>query len=77
MKKVYSFKIDDDLVKRMKKFSYINWSEYIREAIKKKLLEEDRRRVGYAVKLHMEILNKVSESDSDITEIIRRFREMR
>jgi len=77
MKRVYSLKIDDELWREMKRHSYINWSEFIREAIRRKLSEEERRRVGYAVKLHMEILSKLNESDSDITEIIRRFREMR
>ena len=77
MKRVYSFKLDEELYEGMKKYPHINWSEVIREAIRKRLLEEDRRRIGYAVKLHMEILNRVQPSDTDVTEIIRRFRDER
>jgi len=77
MKRVYSFKIDEELWREMKRHPYINWSEVIREAIVKKLSQERENRVGYAVKLHMEVLSRVQPSDTDITEIIRKYRDQR
>ena len=77
MKKVYTFKIDESLWLEMKRYPYINWSEVLRDAIKRKISEEERRRIGYAVKLHMEVLSKVAETDVDVTKIIRRFRDMK
>ncbi len=77
MKRVYSFKIDEELWREMKRHPYINWSEVIREAIMKRLSKEKESRVGYAVKLHMEILSRIQPSDTDITEIIRKYRDLR
>ena len=77
MKRVYSFKIDEELWREMKRYPYINWSEVIREAIMKRLSQEKESRVGYAVKLHMEVLSRIQPSDTDITEIIRKYRGLR
>lgn len=77
MKRVYSFRIDEDLWRKMKRHPYINWSEVIREAIVKRLAQEKENRVGYAVKLHMEILSRIKPSNTDITEIIRKYRDQR
>ncbi len=77
MKRVFSFKIDEELWREMKRHPYINWSEVIREAIAKRLSQEKGSRVGYAVKLHMEALSKIQPSDTDITEIIRKYRDRR
>ena len=40
------------------------------------IIMRKRDKIGYAIKLHMEVLERVHPSNSDITRIIRRFREI-
>jgi hypothetical protein len=75
--KTISLRIEDELKKEMEKLKWINWSEIIRGIIKKKIEEEEKKKVGYAVKVHMDILSKVKRSEIDSSEIIRKFREIR
>jgi hypothetical protein len=75
--KTISLRIEDELKKEMEKLKWINWSEIIRRIIKKKIEEEEKKKVGYAVKVHMDILSKVKRSEIDSSEIIRKFREIR
>jgi metal-responsive CopG/Arc/MetJ family transcriptional regulator len=41
---IISVRVDDELKKKMSKMRHINWSEYIRNAIKMKIEEEERLR---------------------------------
>ncbi|RLI92679.1 MAG: hypothetical protein DRO95_01570 [Candidatus Altiarchaeales archaeon] len=75
--KVISLKVDDALKKEMEKLRWINWSEVLRESLRKRIDEEKRKKVGYAVKMHMEILSKIEQSRIDSAKIIRRFRDER
>ncbi|RLI95026.1 MAG: hypothetical protein DRO94_01465 [Candidatus Altiarchaeales archaeon] len=75
--KVISLKVDDALKKEMEKLRWINWSEVLRESLRKRIDEEKRKKVGYAVKMHMEILSEIEQSRIDSAKIIRRFRDER
>ena len=41
-----TIRIGPEIKKRMKKYSYINWSEVIRRAILEKLDEEEKRNIA-------------------------------
>jgi len=78
---VVSARVDDETRRRMKRCSYINWSEVIREAIIGKLREEERRR-DIDIKKLLEaarITDSIREPSPgwDSTEEIRRWRERR
>jgi len=51
--------------------------EVLRESLRKRIDEEKRKKVGYAVKMHMEILSEIEQSRIDSAKIIRRFRDER
>jgi hypothetical protein len=74
MKRVFSFKLDEDLWRKMKENPMINWSEVIRNAIAERLEATRNRRIGYAVKQHMKVLAALYESSADSTDLVRRFR---
>lgn len=74
---VISLRVDDRIKREMERVRWINWSEMLREALMKKIEEEKKKKVGYAVKLHMEILSRTKKSRVDSTRIIRRFREIK
>ena len=78
---IISIRIDDELKKRMRQLKHINWSEFIRKAIKEKVEEEervrriDRRRLLRAASLTDALRRKVAEWSS--VEEIRKWRETR
>ena len=72
-----TIRLDEELKKKMNEMKWIRWSEVIREAIKKKLEEEKRKNIAYAVKLHLELLSKQKKTNEDSTELLRKFRDER
>jgi hypothetical protein len=40
---VVSIRVDEETRRKMKEFSHINWSEFIRRAINQKVLEEEMK----------------------------------
>ena len=81
---VVSVKVDPATKKRMAKFRDINWSEVLREAIRRRLeLEErlrspiDRRRASEAARRMDEFRSLIEPSDYNSTKEIRRWRDLR
>lgn len=81
---VVSLKVDSETKRRMARFRDINWSEVLRDAIRRRLeLEEtmrtpiDRRRALDAVRRIDEFRARVGRSDFDSTREIRRWRDTR
>lgn len=79
---VVSVKVDKNLKRKMKRFSNLNWSEIIREAIRNAVAEEELRgrqidpeEVKEACRL-TDSIRKVTEGWSS-TEEIRKWREAR
>jgi len=82
MSDIISVRVPKELREKMKKFSYINWSEVIREAIKKRIeIEEKKQRKMKAAKDMDRIRNKILRlygiTDYDSSEVIRYWRELR
>ena len=81
---VVSIKVDSSTKKRMARMRDINWSEVLRDAIRRRLeLEErlrtpiDRRRASEAARRMDEFRRQLGASDYDSTKEIRRWRELR
>ena len=81
---VVSFKVDSTTKKRMARIRDINWSEVLRDAIRRRLeLEErlrtpiDRRRVLEAARRMDEFRAQIGPSEYDSTKEIRRWRDLR
>ena len=83
MVEVVSAKIDDETRRRMKRLQDVNWSEVMREAIIKKIEEEERRQ---ALVDRERLRRAAAETDAlrtpatpgwDSTEEIRKWREAR
>ncbi|MBD3189483.1 MAG: hypothetical protein GF308_02515 [Candidatus Heimdallarchaeota archaeon] len=72
-----SVRIDPELKKEMEKSSHLNWSEIIRQAIRKQINHESEKNVAQAVLLNEKVRKKASETTTDTVEIIRKFREVR
>ncbi len=72
---VITVRIDDETKKLMNEIR-INWSEFIREAIRKKIEEEKNRNLAKAILIN-ERLRKKSKGEAKAEEIIRQFREDR
>ncbi|KYH36578.1 MAG: hypothetical protein AYL29_012520 [Candidatus Bathyarchaeota archaeon B24] len=72
---VITVRIDEE-TKRMMKEIKINWSEFIRNAIRSKVMEERRRNLAKAVLINERIRRK-SVGEARAEEIIRRFRDER
>ncbi|MBN1802547.1 MAG: hypothetical protein JW891_13630 [Candidatus Lokiarchaeota archaeon] len=72
----FSIRIDPDLKKEMDKRKDLNWSEILRDAIKKKIQGEMERNMAKAVLLNEKIRKKAPEGFNSV-EIIRHFREER
>jgi len=70
-----SVRLDDELKKEMSNLD-INWSEYIRETIKKKITEEKRRKAGEELLASLE-KREHAVPEGFINETIRRTREAR
>ncbi len=69
-----SVRVDDDMKKKMENLKQVNWSEIIREAIKKRIDQESQKNLAKAV-LYNEQIRKVAPKDYDSTEVIRKWRE--
>jgi len=54
-------RIDPEIKKRMKRFSYINWSEVIRKAILEKLKEEEKRSTAEALLINEKLRRKAPQ----------------
>lgn len=72
---VITVRIDDE-TKRMMNEIKINWSEFIRNAIRDRIREERRRNLARAVLINERIRRK-SMGEARAEEIIRRFRDER
>ena len=72
---VITVRIDEETKKMMKEIK-INWSEFIRNAIRTKVMEERRRNLAKAVLINERIRRK-SVGEARAEEIIRRFRDER
>jgi Arc/MetJ-type ribon-helix-helix transcriptional regulator len=68
--KIITVKVDEELRERMKRLRYVNWSEVIRESIRKKIEEEDGRNIAEAVLLN-ERLRKAAPEGWDSAKLIR------
>lgn len=73
---IFSVRIDSKTREDMKKLKHINWSEVVRQAIRKRIEKEKRKNVAKAVLLN-ERVRKKSSSKQDTTEIIREWRDKR
>jgi len=72
---VFSVGIDEETRKLMEKVK-INWSEFIRNAIRNRVMEEERRNLAKAV-LITERIRKKSAGEAKAEEVVRRFRDER
>jgi Arc/MetJ-type ribon-helix-helix transcriptional regulator len=72
---VITVRVDDE-TRRMMKEIKINWSEFIREAITRKIEEEKRKNIAKAVLIN-EKLRRRSKGEPSAEKIIRMFREAR
>jgi len=70
---VFSVRIDEETRKLMEKVK-INWSEFIRNAIRRRVMEEERRNLAKAV-LITERIRKRSVGEDKAEGIVRRFRD--
>jgi len=66
----------DERTKKMMEEIKINWSEFIRNAIKNKIEEEERKNLARAVLIN-EKIRKKSKGEAKAEEIIRKFRDER
>lgn len=71
-----SVRIDPELKKEMEKLNHLNWSEIIRQAIKKRLKNESEKNLAKAVLIN-DKLRKEAPEGFNSTELIRKFREKR
>jgi Arc/MetJ-type ribon-helix-helix transcriptional regulator len=71
--KTLTVKVDEELRERMKKLKHVNWSEVIRESIRKKIEEENGRNIAEAVLLN-EKLRKPAPKAWDSAKVIRGWR---
>jgi len=72
---VFSVRIDEETRKLMEKVR-INWSEFIRNTIRNRVMEEERKNLAKAV-LITERIRKKSAGEAKAEEIIRKFRDER
>ena len=72
---VITVRIDEELKRLMDEID-INWSEFIRNAIREKIIEEKRRNLAKAVLIN-ERLRRKSRGEASAEEIIRGFRDGR
>jgi len=72
---VFSVRIDEETRRLMEKVK-INWSEFIRNAIRNRVMEEERKNLAKAV-LITERIRRKSAGEARAEEIVRRFRDER
>jgi len=63
-------KVDDELKERMKRLRHVNWSEVIRESIRRKIDEENGRNIAEAVLIN-ERLRRETPEGWDSAKVIR------
>lgn len=66
-------RIDEELREAMKKLSYVNWSEVVREAIRRRVEEEGDRNLAEAI-LANERLRRKAPEGWDSAKVIREWR---
>ncbi|MEM2987831.1 MAG: hypothetical protein QXK26_02165 [Candidatus Bathyarchaeia archaeon] len=71
--KTITIKVDEELREQMKKLKHVNWSEVVRESIRKKIAEENGRNIAEAVLIN-ERLRRVAPSGWDSAKVIREWR---
>ncbi len=76
MSSVVVVRVDPEVKKRMRKFSFVNWSEVIRRAILAKLEELERRSTAEALLIN-ERLRRKAPKGWDSAEVIRGWRRRR
>jgi len=72
---IITVRVDEKLRKMMREVK-VNWSEFIRNAIENKIVEERSRNLAKAVLIN-ERLRKKSRGEEKAEDIIRRFRDER
>jgi len=72
---IITIRIDERTKKMMEKIK-ISWSEFIRNAIRNKIDEEERKNLARAVLIN-EKIRKKSKGEAKAEEIIRKFRDER
>jgi fructose-bisphosphate aldolase class 1 len=72
---VITVRVDKETKKMMESLD-INWSEYIRDSVRKRALESQRKNLAKAVLIN-ERLRKRGKGELKAEEIIRRFRDER
>jgi len=72
----FTIRIDPEIKRLMKKYSYINWSEVARKAIIEKLREEEEKNIAEALLINEELRRKAPK-DWDSTEAIKKWRRQR
>ncbi|MCD6488234.1 MAG: hypothetical protein J7K21_03310 [Desulfurococcales archaeon] len=72
----FTIRIDPEIKKRMKKYSYINWSEVVRRAILEKLNKEERKNIAEALLINEKLRRKPPRGWSSV-EVIRFWRDRR
>lgn len=82
MVEVVSARVDEETYRKMKKFSYVNWSDVVRTAIQEKIREEEsrKREVNLAeVEEALRLMDSVRRAHTgfDGVEEIRKWRESR
>jgi Arc/MetJ-type ribon-helix-helix transcriptional regulator len=70
---VITVRIDEETKKMMKEIK-VNWSDFIRNAIRMKVQEERRKNLAKAVLIN-EKLRRKSKGEARAEEIIRKYRE--
>lgn len=69
-------RVDPEVKRRMRRFSYVNWSEVVRRAILERLREEEGRSVAEALLINERLRRRASEG-WDSTEVIKAWRRRR
>lgn len=64
-----TIRVNDDLKRRMKKFSYVNWSKVVRKEIKKIVEMLEGKNLAIALLINERVRKK---SEGDITNVIKR-----
>ncbi len=72
---IFTVRIDEK-TKRMMKEVKINWSDFVRDAIRNRIAEEKRKNLAKAVLIN-EKLRKKSRSEARAEDIVRKFRDER
>lgn len=69
-------RVDPEVKRRMRRLSYVNWSEVVREAILRRLEEEEGRRVAEALLINERLRRRAPEGWRSV-EVVRRWRRQR